>query len=155
MDLSADFEEVAEDSENSQNLQNVSVSSLVSDTPTVNENLNETNILGEETDNEPLNQNISENMETDETLEISETPENLETLETQPEPNFKPRRSKRDKVPTFGADSDYMVFAQEIEQALEVETDPKTFKTAIESEDSVKWQEAMDAEIESMKDNKV
>ena len=65
-----------------------------------------------------------------------------------------PRRSNRPRKPTFGPDSDYMIFLQEVDDLIDG-VNPISFKQAQKSNEVVEWQKAIEDELESMKKNSV
>ncbi|KAK9951497.1 hypothetical protein M0R45_006935 [Rubus argutus] len=71
-----------------------------------------------------------------------------------PEANVQePRRSQRERKSAIP--SDYIVYLQEVEEGIEDDLDPLTYKQAMESDNATKWFEAMKAELYSMSINGV
>ena len=111
----------------------------------------------------------AEDQEIDQEMHVDEQPAAAQAAEPQniapqndihPEPPQNPelRRSKRARKSKFGGeDSEYIVYLAEadINEDCAEDNDPTNFDQAVASQDADKWQEAMQAEMESMEKNGV
>ncbi|PRQ60636.1 putative RNA-directed DNA polymerase [Rosa chinensis] len=89
--------------------------------------------------------------------EVEQEPEPQNLQEAQVDPEAAPqqlRRSGRIRKPAINP-QEYMVYLQEAEFDWGEDNDPENFSQAINSDQSLKWTEAMEAELQSMYDNNV
>ncbi|PRQ59012.1 putative RNA-directed DNA polymerase [Rosa chinensis] len=148
-DLSADFDEISVDKNLEiflPLLQNQYVAAQTTENTDLDQNL--VDPISEVPQNESLAEPVAE-MPHDMVLDQNPALEQPEFNDPQP------RRSQRQRKPTFGENSDYVVYLQETDEILAEDHDPTTFKQAAESIESQQWQLAMEAEMDSMSQNSV
>ena len=153
-DLSSEFQEIVlNDNAGTKEQENMEIDDSAMNDNT--ENINQENLQNNDED-----MLVEQDQDELEHVPVEIGPVVPQNQAAKPNPQNPPvRRSNRAKRPKYGGEgSDYVVYLQEtdhVEDDLAEDDDPVTFNQAIESSQSTKWKQAMEAEIDSMSQNEV